>query len=90
MRRLDEVLEYVWRSWEFAPAKLDALRQQLLTPRATGEAPLLKVEYLRREDDYLGRSYGLGIRACLSLGLPDMPHGDLMPPSPPFPASFIS
>jgi hypothetical protein len=73
------VLEYVWRTWEFAPAKLEALRRQLLAPRATvgAAAPLLKVEYLRREDDYLGRSYGLGIRACLSLGLPDQPHGEV-------------
>ncbi len=86
--RLGEVLEYVWRQWDFAPVKLDALRQQLLSPRVTvacsgssGEGaevqppPLLKVEYMHREDDYLAGSYALGTRACLSLGLPDMPQG---------------
>ena len=82
------MLEYVWRQWDFAPVKLDALRQQLLSPRVTvacsgssGEGaeaqapPLLQVEYMHREDDYLAGSYALGIRACLSLGLPDMPQG---------------
>ncbi len=74
----------MWRTWDFAPAKLEAFRRQLLAPCATLGAPLLKVEYLRREDDYLGRSYGLGIRACLSLGLRDQPHGEYYPPRHPF------
>jgi hypothetical protein len=79
------VLAYVWSQWRFAPEKLDALRQQLLLPRspivsgdrgaAKIQPPLLKVEYLQREEDFLGQSYALGINACLSVGLPDIPQG---------------
>jgi hypothetical protein len=81
------VLDYVWREWQLAPAKLTALRQNLLctvSGRPAGEAgqqqpppslPLLKVEYFQREDDYLGSSYALGVNSCISLGLPSMPHG---------------
>jgi hypothetical protein len=82
--RLDEVLEYVWHMWEFAPTKLEALHHQLLAPCATigALAPLLKVEYLWWEDNYLGQSYALGICACLSLSLPNQPHGELPLPPP--------
>jgi hypothetical protein len=86
--RLGEVLDYVWKEWQLAPAKLSALRQQLLCAvpgRPAGEVghhqppplsqPLLKVEYFQREDDYLGSSYALGVNSYISLGLPDMPQG---------------
>jgi hypothetical protein len=80
--RLGEVLDYVWKEWQLAPAKLSALRQHLLcaaSGRPAGEVdqlqPLLKVEYFQREDDYLGSSYALGVNSCISLGLPDMPQG---------------
>lgn len=83
--RLGEVLDYVWREWDFAPAKLHDLRSVLLAPRAVagegpgGEsmgpaAPLLTIHHLRRGDDFLGMAYSLGITSCLSLGLPDLPH----------------
>ncbi len=34
--RLGEVLEYVWRQWDFAAANLDTLRQHLLSPGSRG------------------------------------------------------
>jgi hypothetical protein len=88
--RLGEVLDYVWREWGFAPAKLHDLRSVLLSPRAvagegpSGEstapaAPLLTIHHLRRGEDFLGLAYSLGITSCLSLGLPDFPHGKSFP-----------
>jgi hypothetical protein len=90
--RLGEVLDYVWREWDFAPAKLHDLRSVLLAPRAVagegpggesmGPAPLLTIHHLRRGDDFLGMAYSLGITSCLSLGLPDLPHGKIPFPLP--------
>jgi hypothetical protein len=75
------LLSYVWRQWEFKPAKLAALQAQLLSTQAevAGGQPLLKMEHLRMEDDFLGGAYGLGIISSLSFGLPDLPQGTFLP-----------
>jgi hypothetical protein len=88
--RLGETLAYVWRKREFKQTKLDAFRRLLLEPastaagqqagQSTGRPPLLVMEHFRREEDFLGESYALGITSSLSLGLPHLPHGN--PPAP--------
>lgn len=65
--------------------KLESLRRLIGLPPgsagscATKPKPLIEVKFMRRDEDFVGECFGLGITGVLSLGLPDEPQGTLSP-----------
>lgn len=72
--RLIELTNYVWKSWDFSQEKLSTFRQ-LTAHQVGGKPPLVRLEYFRHEEDYMGHQYGAGARSILALGLPEKPEG---------------